>query len=299
MSEQRATAVPIYLTMTLAISAIFYALIISDGHVAAGGKLYVAGLMWAPACAAFLTVHFLKLPFASLGLAWGGLRYALIGYGLPVVYALIAYLLIWTTGLGIFPDADGMAAIAVKLGWHPTGPAVFISCYLLLLGTTQLITSVAHALGEEIGWRGFLAPRLVARFGFTVGNVLVGLIWGLWHVPLLLFADYNLGTPWWFSLPCFFTLTIGLSVILTWLRLASKSVWPCAILHASHNLFIQGFFTPLTGSRGEVTKYVIDEFGVAVPLVALLFALGVWQRHKRLMVGEASSSTALVAGSTP
>jgi uncharacterized membrane protein len=62
----------------------------------------------------------------------------------------------------------------------------------------------------------------------------------------------------------------------------SRSVWPCALLHASHNLFIQGFFTPLTGARGHFTPYLIDEFGVAVPGVILLFALGFWSMRRRI-----------------
>jgi hypothetical protein len=51
-------------------------------------------------------------------------------------------------------------------------------------------------------------------------------------------------------------------------------------LHASHNLFIQAFFTPLTGSRGTLTAYVIDEFGVAVPLIIALIAIGLWLKHR-------------------
>jgi CAAX protease family protein len=65
------------------------------------------------------------------------------------------------------------------------------------------------------------------------------------------------------------------------LRLKSDSVWPCAIFHASHNLFIQGFFTPLTGARGDITPYAIDEFGFAVPLAATLFAVGFWKLWKK------------------
>jgi len=50
--------------------------------------------------------------------------------------------------------------------------------------------------------------------------------------------------------------------------------------HASHNLFIQAFFTPLTGSRGTLTAYSIDEFGVAVPLIIVLIAIGLWLKHR-------------------
>jgi membrane protease YdiL (CAAX protease family) len=258
-------------------------LIIASGHVGSGRGLYVAGLMWCPAVAALATCHLRRVDFNALGLRWGGARYALLSYFTPLAYATIAYGLIWILGFGFFPDTGALAAIAQKLGWSVTSPIAFIPLYLLLIGTTQMISSLAHALGEEIGWRGLLTPLMVQRLGFTQGSLAVGVIWAAWHMPLLLFADYNSGTPWWFSIPCFCALTIGLSVIMSWFRLVSSSVWPCAILHASHNLFIQGFFTPLTGSRGTVTAYVIDEFGAAVPLIIVLFAVGFWLNRDRVL----------------
>jgi hypothetical protein len=62
------------------------------------------------------------------------------------------------------------------------------------------------------------------------------------------------------------------------MRLRSGSLWTGAFLHASHNLFIQGFFTPLTTDTGP-TEYVIDEFGCALALTALLVAVVFWRRR--------------------
>jgi membrane protease YdiL (CAAX protease family) len=272
-----------YLAITACASGIFWALIIASGHVGAGKGLYVAGLMWCPAIAASATAYRRRLDFKSLGMRWGGTRYAILSYLTPLAYATIAYALIWVFGFGFFPDPAAIPAITQKLGWTVTSPAAFIPLYFLLMATTQMISSVAHALGEEIGWRGLLTPLMVSRFGFTGGAMLTGLIWAAWHMPLILFADYNSGTPWWFAIPCFCALTIGLSVIMAWFRLVSNSVWPCAILHASHNLFIQGFFTPLTGSRSTAMAYVIDEFGVAVPLIIVLFAVAFWLNRKQVL----------------
>ena len=150
------------------------------------------------------------------------------------------------------------------------------------IATTGIIPAIAHALGEGIGWRGFLAPALVGRMGFTAGAIVTGIIWTAWHVPILLFADYHGATPWRFGLPCFAVMAVALSVILTWIRLRSGSVWPCAILHASHNLFIQAFFTPLTGSMGRITPYMIDELGVAVPMAVLVLAVLIWNQQRRV-----------------
>jgi membrane protease YdiL (CAAX protease family) len=275
-----------FLALTALISSLFYAPIISTGHVGGGAGLYVAGLAWSPAVAAFLTVYFRHLDVRSLGLAWGAGRYALLAYATPLVYAAIAYGLIWILEFGFFPDPAAIASLSKQLGWHFTNPAIFIPLYFVLIASTQMVSNLARAIGEEIGWRGFLAPRLVSHLGFTWGAILTGIIWAAWHMPVLLFADYNSGTPWWFSLPCFCALTIGLSIIMAWLRLVSNSVWPCAILHASHNVFIQRFFTPLTGARGRITSYVIDEFGLAVPGVILLFALCFWFMRRRATNGN-------------
>jgi membrane protease YdiL (CAAX protease family) len=55
-------------------------------------------------------------------------------------------------------------------------------------------------------------------------------------------------------------------------RLRSGRVWPAVILHGSHNLFLQNVFTPMTRDTGH-TKWIIDEFGVAVPVVMTVFAI--------------------------
>jgi membrane protease YdiL (CAAX protease family) len=273
------TAIGTYLLLATLISAIFWAIIIATGHVGGGAGHYVEALMWSPAIAAFLTVTIRRLDIRSLGLGWRDNRYALIAYLTPLAYAVIAYSATWAMGYGSFPNPTVIAALATKLGWSFTAPGSFIPLYFLLIATTGMVSSLAHALGEEIGWRGFLAPRMANWLGFTQGAIVTGMIWASWHLPILLFADYNSGTPWWFAMPCFFVMVVSISVILTWLRLRTGSVWPCAILHASHNLFIQAFFTPLTTARGSVTAYVIDEFGVAVPIVTIVFAIYFWTRR--------------------
>jgi membrane protease YdiL (CAAX protease family) len=70
------------------------------------------------------------------------------------------------------------------------------------------------------------------------------------------------------------------SFILAWLTLRSKSLWPAAIFHGSHNLFIQSIFTPLTRDTGP-TKYVIDEFGIGLVVTIGIAAIFTWRRFVR------------------
>jgi len=95
--------------------------------------------------------------------------------------------------------------------------------------------------------------------------VISGAIWAAWHVPLIVFADYNAGTPTWYSVMCFGAMVVAMGFPMAWLRLRSGSVWPAAILHASHNLFVQAFFDRVTVNTGP-TKWLTSEFGAALAI---------------------------------
>jgi CAAX prenyl protease-like protein len=92
------------------------------------------------------------------------------------------------------------------------------------------LQSLLSATGEELGWRGFLVPTLARSLSFGGTALLSGAIWAAWHVPLILFADYNAGTPAWFSVPCFAIMVVAIAVPMAWLRLRTASVWPAAIM---------------------------------------------------------------------
>lgn len=277
----------VYLALTILFSGVFCALALTAALASVGDKgsvsLYVTGLMWSPGTAALITTWLRRGDFRAFGWAWGGTRWALLAYLLPLGYAAVAYGILWMAGWGSFADTATVAKLAAGLGWTQIDHWAVVLGYVLLTGTIGMVASVSTALGEEIGWRGFFAPRMIEQAGFTGGVLIVGAIWALWHVPLIVFGDYNQGAPIWITIPCFTVLILSASVIITWVRLRSRSVWPSAILHASHNLFIQAVFTPLTGSKGVVTAYTMGEFGLCVPVVLAAVALYFWTRRGEAM----------------
>ena len=284
-AQQQTRGIVLFLILVVLLSGLIYTLFFAPSPFSGGGGgHYVEALMWCPATAAFLTLLITRGDIATLGLSRFAPRYALAGYLIPLGYAVVAYAAVWSLGLGGFPSADGIAKLAARVGWHVTSPGAFIPPYFLLVATTFMVGAVARALGEEIGWRGYLAPRLVARLGFTGGAILSGAIWASWHIPIMVFGNYNAGTPFWYGFSCFAAFVIADGVILAWLRLKSQSVWPCAIFHASHNAFIQAFFTPLTAPKGTITAYAIDEFGFAIPLLAIAIAVYIWTRRTEVTV---------------
>jgi len=270
-----------YLLLTFGLSSIFYYLMIAAGSIRAAGGLYVLGIMWCPGVSALITQLFFEKSLKGLGWGWGKTRYQVLSYVIPVAYALVAYGIVWLTGLGGFYSREFVDKMAGQLGMAGASPGVVMMVFVAFVATVGMIRSCIGAMGEEIGWRGFLVPQLAKVTTFTRTAVLSGVIWSLWHYPLIIFGDYNKGAPVWYSTLCFTVMVVGISFLFAWMRLKSGSLWTGMFLHASHNLFIQGIFTPLTFDTGN-TKYFIDEFGAALAIISVVVAFMVWKKRSQL-----------------
>jgi len=282
-----------YLLLVFAFSSVFYFLILRTGKLGSAGGLYVIGLMWCPGLAAFATLKLKHRSLAQLGWKWPQARYLAMSWYIPLLYAGIAYLIVWTTGLGGFPNHDFLQHFAV-------GPRVYLSpvvatiLYVIVIGILEVVFGMAGALGEEIGWRGFLVPELSKTMGFTATALISGIIWAVWHFPILIWGDYNAGTPAWYSLPCFTIMVVEAAFVFAWIRLKSGSLWTATMLHASHNIYIQEIFTPLTKNTGK-TAWFIDEFGAVLPIVLLFFAIYFWRRRGELLQNSIADQTTAAA----
>lgn len=253
MNMKTRMSVIVYLVLTFAGSAICYA------QVFAGASLNQVAilLMWMPGLAAMVTQLLFYRTLGGLGWRRPHWRDLAIAVAIPIAYCIIIYLPVWLTGLGRVDTGKLAQALALA----PLGVAA----------------SLLTALGEEIGWRGFLAPALYRLGGFGWASLTTGLIWGIWHLPLILSSDYNAGTPSWYAVPCFMVSVTGLSVMLARLRLHSDSLWPAALFHATHNAIIQGVFDASTIDTGP-TRWITSEFGVGLTLVSIILGIYFWRR---------------------
>jgi uncharacterized protein len=269
-----------YIGFVLLFSSVFYFLILHSGSLSYGRGMYTFGLMWCPALAGMATLRVNGRSISELGWKWGETKYQIRSWYIPLLYTTIAYAIVWIFKLGAFgnPDYYDTYTKSMHLGGSPW---ISVVVGTLLVATYGVIRSVCSALGEEIGWRGFLVPELSKTTSFTATSLLSGIIWSVWHYPVLIFSDYNAGTPTWYGLTCFTVMVIAISFVFAWLRIKSGSLWTGAILHGSHNLYVQAIFTPLTGDTGK-TKWFIDEFGCVLPLVAVAFAIYFWTKRREL-----------------
>lgn len=154
---------------------------------------------------------------------------------------------------------------------------------LSLLVLIQLVVVVIAAplnaiaaVGEEIGWRGFLLPRLLPM-GWLPASIAVAVIWGLWHAPVILLGYNYPEGPRWLALACMCGMCFGLGLCLAWLRLTTRSIWPCAIFHGAINAGA-GFYAVLgmAGDKVDFTQATLLGWtGWIIPAVLgmLLFVL--------------------------
>jgi len=211
--------------------------------------------MWSPCIAAILTKLFYREGLKDFRWQPGKFKYLALGLGIPFLYALVIYVVVWVTGLGNF------------------SPQPFSK--IALFATVGLIMACFFALGEEIGWRGFLIPELIKTTSYTKAVVFTGSVWAVWHFPAIIYADYNAPTPLVFQLVSFTIMVIGLNSISAWLCLKSKSIWPAVIWHGGHNLFNQQIFLMMTIDTG-ITYYFVDDFGLGILVTSITLGIIFW-----------------------
>jgi uncharacterized protein len=257
-----------FLLLLCVFSAFAYFLII---HIHRETAMLSRFIMWCPGAAALATCAIWSAPQASLGWRWPKARWLVLSYLLPIIYALPVYILTWMSVRGAFSPAAFLSSSAGQYGFSSTPVLATALVGVPLLGILGVLSTCTWALGEELGWRGLFMPQLNNQFGFAAACLTSGLVWAVWHFPGLLWADYNAGTNPLFAMVCFTIMVVGMAFIMGWLRLRSGSIWPCAMLHASHNTFIQGVFDPLTSQVG-LSREITTEFGFGLATTVCISA---------------------------
>ena len=262
----------VFMVMTFILSAIAFFIVQQFDSLEA-----VILYMICPGLSAIATKLIFKQPLTSFPLSFQKPKFFAVAYFLPLIYIAPAYFFVWVS-FDNFPNSsylnELMSAMPNLTEMH---------ALLIIIGTSATIgvvgTAITGALGEELGWRGFLVPKLLESNSFNKTSIIVGFIWLVWHLPIILYTEYFNGVNLYFGLACFSILVISLSFLLTWLQIKSDSIWPTCILHASHNVFLQQIFSPLTVDS-EISQYFTGEFGIGVAVSSALITIIVVKRKK-------------------
>jgi membrane protease YdiL (CAAX protease family) len=181
-------------------------------------------------------------PFAAALIMAGHL------YGLTGVRDLASRIVRWNVApfwylmvivLPLIVAAASLAIAALTDGFSvgPFSPEVAWAALPLFF----LYSVVFNGLTEEPGWRGFALPHIQAHTNAYRASWIVGVIWGIWHLPFITY--YNRDEPF-MMIPSLFGLTLGIvgwTIVNTWIYNSTRSVWMIILLHGWNNT-IQSYF---------------------------------------------------------
>ena len=143
----------------------------------------------------------------------------------------------------------GLFGVAHIVG-RQFGVEAKITSNLLGLLPVMIAGMIVGALGEEIGWRGLMQPLLEKRYALLVASILVGLVWGLWHV-----GHYKNGALFMVG---FLLVTISASIIVAWLlRGTDYNLIIASLFHLAVNIGFLAFFNNSTDSRFMLVNGVV------------------------------------------
>jgi membrane protease YdiL (CAAX protease family) len=234
------------------------------------GEATMALHMFSPTVAAILMLlvitreGYTKASWSSLGLHRAGLRWwglALVG---PLVVMVAVYGIVWLSGVA-----------------NPAMPDGFTPVSLLMELVVSLVITTLFAIGEEIGFRGYLVPRLM-HLGTTRGLVLSGLMFGIWHFPLMLLTPvYPILGNWLIVGPIILVTLTAAGVFYGVLQLRSGSVWPATIAHGAINTYFKMFGLITVTASPLLLEYLAGETGVLTLIATVLGAAWLISRLRR------------------
>src|SRR5215207_9703201 len=270
--RQARRGLAIYLGVVVVLSALFDVLVI------AFSPMWIAVLMFAPAAASVVARLVLREGFADVSCRFGGRRtwkMLLLAVLFPIIVGLVAYGIAWAIGLAQF-DPQPVAWLASFVG-NTASPVTIFVVMLALTATIGAIIAALFAAGEEIGWRGYMLTRLIDA-GVPRPVLVSGLIWALWHIPLILAGIYAAGRYPALSAVLFVVSVTSIAFVFARMRLETGSVWPAIFAHSAWNSIIQGPFDGAT--TGANAALWTGESGfltvIVLVVVAVIVSRGTW-----------------------
>jgi CAAX protease family protein len=236
---------------------IVYALAVASAFVPIDGQSVGLLSMFMPTLAVLVMLlvvtrdGYSRTGWASLGLHRAGISawpLAVVG---PLAVLGISSGVVWSTGIAAFVPPAGLDALGWVTGFGPG------------LVWNLVVVTLTFSLGEEIGWRGYLLPKLAGTLGNWRGMALTGFLHGLFHMPLIFLTPYyHPEGNRWIIVPLFLTaLTVG-GMLYGYLRLRTDSVWPASLAHSAHNYFWALFSSLTVAASPLASEYLAGESGI-------------------------------------
>lgn len=261
-----------FLVITLVISwPLFLTPLLFQDLEPATRQIAIQGLwalaMWGPGIAAIIVLLGIeKRPFKLLRLnTLGPKRYYLWAWLLPPLLIMLSGLLTLLIRTGQLDlEFTFMQQLLDQTGTQlPVSTSTLVLIQIAQAALLAPFINIIFALGEEIGWRGFLLPRLMP-LGQWQALIISGIIWGLWHAPAIA-QGHNYPDHPILGILLMTVFCILLGIIFGWMYLNTRSPWVAALAHGSLNawaglpfLFLKpGFDTALGGTLTSIPGWLV------------------------------------------
>ena len=207
-----------------------------------------------------------------------GRLYAL-AWLLPAVLTFIGGTLFFLVFPQLFDgDATQLRSALEASGVPADQLGLVVMGQLLAAVTVGPLINTIPSLGEEVGWRGMLLPLLCERMSERRAATVSGIIWGLWHAPIIAMGhNFGMSYPG-FPVTGILTMVVActsIGCLLSWLRLWSGSVWPCAVAHGAINAITNA---GVLFSTAGATLYGPSALGLVAGIPTMLLAVFCWRQ---------------------
>lgn len=210
--------------------------------------------MWIPGIISII-LRIITNDWKDIGLGLGKAKFYSIAFFIPCIGAFLSALICSIFDIRVMSMVTGV----------PVPKVILQFSFIFIIG-------FASALGEELGWRGYLVPKIY-QVDLKYPTLTTGFIWALWHIPIVAFSGYyQTLLPW--QVIIFYTLAIfGLNYFINWIRLNSGSMWTATLTHASYNFFFQTFWLYFLFSPPGKNVHLWEGIGGDVGVIPITFLL--------------------------
>jgi len=210
-----------------------------------------------------------------------GLPLGDIGRGFKVALGAVAFLLLQLAlnlvfGLGAFPGVqDQVYGITIPQALYPV--AIVLAGALAMTGTP--LAGLAPTFGEEVAWRGVLLGAW-HRHGKRQAALLSGLVWGVWHLPIIL-AGIHTYPPTFLGVSLALVFFVLWGVVQSYVVFKTGSIWVAAFVHGLVNSVYAFGLTYLVRPEDKIWSFGLGLYGLLclAPIVFLLLRDPIWQRE--------------------
>lgn len=267
-------------------AAVMYLLGIQYGSVQ---SYFFIGLfyMTAPAISAIILQKFIyKKPLKDIGLAFKNLNIKKILIPILLLWLIIALYFVINIAAGNvdFSSQNFTERISELTGQDvpeiPFPPVLLLILIVVQGGLLGAIANFPFALGEELGWRGLLFDE-TKHLGFVRSSLFIGLVWGIWHAPVILMGHNYPGYPieGVFMMTLF---TLAASFLLNYLRIHSESVVSPTLFHGALNGVAGGLGMFIVSDANPLLTSLAGIVGISSIILVSLF---VYFKEKERIVG--------------